>query len=72
MVLLVSSTAAFSGLNLCNMKFFGEIVTKYEFWSMPFMASGLFIFGIAGAIAQILILNVAFRYYNNIDIIPVL
>lgn len=72
MVLLVMSTGAFSGLNLCCFKFFGEILANNDFMNMPVMASALCIAGLIGALTQILILNVAFRYYNNIDVIPVL
>merc|ERR1711933_178035 len=72
MILLVMSTAAFAGLNMCSMKFFLSILAEKAFWNMPVMASALCITGVGGSILQILILNVAFRYYNNIDVIPVL
>ena len=71
MVLLVLSTATFSGTNLCLFKCFGEILASYDFWNMPVLASSLAIAGVIGATIQIFILNTALRYYNNLDIVPV-
>ena len=71
MVLLIWSTATFSGLNVCLLKCFGEILAVNDFWTMPFMVSSLIVAIICGAILQIIILNMALRYYNNLDVIPV-
>ena len=71
MVLLIWSTATFSGLNVCLLKCFGEILAVNDFWTMPFMVSSLIVSIILGAILQIIILNMALRYYNNLDVIPV-
>ena len=38
---------------------------------MPIMASVLVGTAISGAVLQIIILNIAMRYYNNLDIVPV-
>lgn len=38
---------------------------------MPVMASVLIISALCGAAIQILLLNIAMRYYNNLDIMPV-
>ena len=71
MVLLVWSTAIFAGQNLCMFKAFGEILTSHDFWKMPYMASFIFLSGCAGGLIQMLFLNIAMRYYNNLDIMPV-
>ena len=71
MVLLVWSAATFAGQNLCMFKAFGEILESHDFWNMPIMASFICLSGLVGACIQIFILNIAMRYYNNLDIMPV-
>ena len=72
MVLLVWSVGICSAVNLSLFKFYGEILTQNEFWKMPVLASALLVLGLAGAIIQIVILNVTMRLYNNLDIMPAL
>ena len=72
MVLLVWSVGIFSAVNLSLFKFFGEILSQNDFWKMPVLALALLVFGLAGAIIQIVTLNVTMRYYNNLDIMPLL
>ena len=38
---------------------------------MPFMASFICLSGLIGGLIQMFILNIAMRYYNNLDIMPV-
>ena len=71
MVMFSWSTAIFSGMNLCILKCFGEILAQNDFWNMPVMATVLLTSVLVGAAMQIIVLNVALRYYNNLDIIPV-
>lgn len=71
MVLLVWSCGTFAGQNLCFFKAFGEIVSSHDFWNKPIMACFLFLLGAVGGLTQIFILNIAMRYYNNLDIMPV-
>ena len=71
MVLLAWSTATFSGMNLTLLKCFGEIIKAGDFMQLPVMTSFLVVFAISGAILQIIVLNIAMKYYNNIDVMPV-
>ena len=71
MVLLVWSTATFTGQNLCMFKSFGEIITSNDFYEMPIMAIFILLTGLIGGVVQMFILNIAMRYYNNLDIMPV-
>ena len=71
MVLLAWSTATFSGMNLTLFKCFGEIIKEGDFMQLPIMSSCLVVFAISGAIIQIIMLNIAMKYYNNIDVMPV-
>ena len=50
MVLLILSTATFSGLNVCLLKCFGEIIAVQDFYNMPVMASSLIVAVICGAV----------------------
>ena len=57
--------------NLVLCKCFGEIVKAGDFWEMPLLAAGCAIGGTLGCFTMIYILNVAMRYYDNIDVIPI-
>lgn len=38
---------------------------------MPLFASACFFFGVLGCFVMLYVLNVAMRYYDNIDVIPI-
>jgi len=42
-----------------------------DFFNKPVMAISIVSIGCIGALIQIFILNIAMRYYNNLDIMPV-
>ena len=71
MILLAWSTATFSGMNLVLFKCFGEILKAGDFDRTPVFTSFLVVFALIGALIQMIILNVAMKYYNNIDVMPV-
>ena len=60
-----------TALNLVLMKCFGEIVRAGEFSEKPIIASTCFFFSGAGCFMMIYVLNIAMRYYDNIDVIPI-
>ena len=71
MILLAWSTATFSSVNLVLYKSFGEILKSGEFEKTPISANCLFVFAITGGGIQLIVLNVAMKYYDNIDVMPV-
>ena len=71
MVLLAWSTATLSGMNLVLLKCFGEILKAGDFNRMPLFTSLLLVFALSGAVFQIIVLNIAMKYYSNIDVMPV-
>ena len=71
MVLLTWTCGLMTATNLVLCKCFGEIVKAGDFWEMPLLAVGCAISGTLGCFIMIYILNVAMRYYDNIDVIPI-
>ena len=52
-------------------KAFGEILESRDLWNMPIMSFTILVAGLIGALVQIFFLNLAMKYYNNLDIMPV-
>ena len=71
MVLLTWTCGLLTATNLVMMKCFGEIVKAGDFNEMPVLASTCLFFGGFGCFTLIYVLNVAMRYYDNIDVIPI-
>ena len=71
MVLSTWTCGLLTATNLVLVKCFGEIVKAGEFWEMPLLASACFCFGGIGCFVLIYVLNIAMRYYDNIDVIPI-
>ena len=52
-------------------KAFGEILESHSLWKLPIMSFLILSAGLIGALVQIFFLNIAMKYYNNLDIMPV-
>ena len=71
LVLLTWTCGTLVATSLVLVKCFGEIVKAGEFFDMPFLASACFCFGGIMCFVMIYVLNLAMRYYDNIDVIPI-
>ena len=70
MVLLTWSTGTFSGMNVVLIKCFGEVLKAGDFKRKPIFTSSLLAFALTGGLVQMIVLNVAMKYYDNIDVMP--
>ena len=71
MVLMSLSAGLLTAINLVFAKCFGEIIKAQEFAWAPIFASSCFVLGTLGCFLMIYVLNLAMRYYNNLDVIPI-
>lgn len=71
LVLMCWSIGLITALNLVFIKCFGEIVRSGEVKEKPILSSVCFFFGATGSLMMIYVLNIAMRYYDNIDVIPI-
>ena len=71
MILLCWTCGVISATNLVLIKCFGEILRAEEFSEKPIVACTCFFFGVVGSIGLIMVLNVAMRYYDGIDVLPI-
>ena len=71
MIFMTWTCGLMTATNLVLIKCFGEIIKAQEFGEMPLFASACFFFGVLGCFVMLYVLNVAMRYYDNIDVIPI-
>ena len=71
MVLLCWSCGSLVSANILFIKCFNELWKAGELSSMPFLSYLCLVIGITGCFMFLYTLNIAMRYYDNIDVIPV-
>ena len=71
MVLLCWSCGSLVSANIIFIKCFNEIWKAKELAEMPVLSSVCLVLGVTGCFMFIYTLNIAMRYYENIDVIPI-
>jgi len=69
MVLLIAITGALSGITIAIMKCSTELMVTYG--GLTTLSAILFGIGIATGLSEMLVLNLAMKYYNQLEVVPI-